>query len=61
MPHPALPIDISLQSVPSGKTVALWSHYDGAGDAVSFVRVGTLDHPDRVPPDIHIFTESKQP
>ena len=41
--------------------VALWSHYGGAGEAVSFVRVGTLDHPDRVPPDIHIFTESKQP
>jgi hypothetical protein len=25
------------------------------------VRVGTLDAPDRLPPDIHIFTESKQP
>ena len=23
--------------------IALWSHYSGAGDAVSFVRVGTLD------------------
>lgn len=41
--------------------VALWSHYSGAGDAVSFVRVGTLDDPDRLPPDIHIFTRSKQP
>jgi hypothetical protein len=41
--------------------VALWSHYSGAGDKVSFVRVGTLDEPDRVPPDVHIFTESKQP
>ena len=41
--------------------VALWSHYGGAGDAVSFVRVGTLDEPDRLPPDIHIFTASKQP
>jgi hypothetical protein len=41
--------------------VALWSHYAGAGAAVSFVRVGTLDEPDRVPPDIHIYTESKQP
>ena len=41
--------------------VALWSHYAGAGDRVSFVRVGTLDDPDRFPPDIHIFTESKQP
>jgi hypothetical protein len=41
--------------------VALWSHYAGAGDAVKFVRVGTLDEPDRLPPDIHIFTASKQP
>jgi len=41
--------------------VAVWSHYAGAGDLVSFVRVGTLDEPDRMPPDIHIFTASKQP
>ena len=41
--------------------VALWSHYAGAGDAVRFVRVGTLVDPDRLPPDIHIFTQSKQP
>jgi hypothetical protein len=41
--------------------IALWSHYAGAGPLVSFVRVGTLDTPDRLPPDIHIFTASKQP
>ncbi len=41
--------------------IALWSNYAGAGDAISFVRVGTLDEPDRLPPDIHIFTSSKQP
>lgn len=41
--------------------VALWSHYAGAGDALCFVRVGTLDDPDRCPPDIHIYTASKQP
>lgn len=40
--------------------VAVWSNYAGAGDAVRFVRVGTLDDPDRLPPDIHIFTASKQ-
>jgi hypothetical protein len=28
---------------------------------VRFVRVGTLDEHDRLPPDIHIFTSSKQP
>lgn len=41
--------------------IALWSNYSGAGDAVRFVRVGTLDDPDQLPPDIHIFTVSKQP
>jgi hypothetical protein len=41
--------------------IALWSNYAGAGDAIRFVRVGTLDEPDRLPPDIHIFTASKQP
>jgi hypothetical protein len=40
--------------------IAVWSHYAGAGPMVTFVRVGTLDEPDRLPPDIHIFTESKQ-
>jgi hypothetical protein len=41
--------------------VALWSYYAGAGPVVRFVRVGTLDDPDRLTPDVHIFTESKQP
>ena len=41
--------------------IALWSNYGGGGDAIRFVRVGTLDDPDRLPPDIHIFTASKQP
>jgi hypothetical protein len=41
--------------------VALWSTYAGAGPSVRFVRVGTLDTPDRLPPDIHIFTSTKQP
>lgn len=41
--------------------IAVWSNYAGAGPTVRFVRVGTLDEPDRLPPDIHIFTMSKQP
>ena len=41
--------------------IALWSHYAGGGAAVAFVRVGTLDDPDALPPDIHIFTSTKQP
>jgi hypothetical protein len=41
--------------------VAVWSHYAGSGPVLAFVRVGTLDNPDALPPDIHIFTESRQP
>jgi hypothetical protein len=41
--------------------VAVWSNYAGAGPLMKFVRVGTLDNPDVLPPDIHIFTDSKQP
>ncbi len=41
--------------------VALWSHYAGSGPVTKFVRVGTLDDPDAFPPDVHIFTASKQP
>ena len=41
--------------------VAVWSHYAGSGPVTKFVRVGTLDQPDLLPPDVHIFTASKQP
>ena len=41
--------------------IALWSNYAGSGEKIRFVRIGTLDEPDRLPPDIHIFTRSKQP
>ena len=41
--------------------IAVWSNYAGGGNAIRFVRVGTLDAPDLLPPDIHIFTASKQP
>jgi hypothetical protein len=41
--------------------IAVWSNYSGAGPVIRFVRVGTLDMPDHLPPDIHIFTASKQP
>jgi hypothetical protein len=39
--------------------VALWSHYPGGGPALAFVRAGTLDDPDAVKPDVHIYTSSK--
>lgn len=41
--------------------LAVWSNYSGAGPHVHFVRVGTLDDPGALPPDIHIFTASRQP
>jgi hypothetical protein len=41
--------------------VAVWSNYGGAIDRIRFVRVGTLDSPDELEPDIHIYTRSKLP
>jgi hypothetical protein len=40
--------------------IAVWSTYWSAGPVIRFVRVGTLDGPDHLPPDIHIFTALKQ-
>ncbi|EFR04788.1 glutathione-dependent formaldehyde-activating [Nannizzia gypsea CBS 118893] len=40
--------------------VALWSHYPNTGRLTSFIRVGTLDEPNSLPPDVHIFTSTKQ-
>lgn len=67
-------VEITVPS-PSGKNqriarcprcqVAVWSYYlvmrGGVGELVRFIRVGTLDEPDRLPPDVHIYTSSKQP
>ena len=43
--------------------VAVWSNYhrisQGHGDIVRFVRVGTLDEPDSLPPDVHIFAQER--
>src|SRR5690606_38397793 len=41
--------------------VAIWNNYSSAGPVIRFVRVGTLDNPDILPPDVHIFTASMQP
>lgn len=40
--------------------VALWSHYPTAGERICFVRVGTLEAPARLPPDVHVFTSTRQ-
>jgi len=40
----------------------IWSEFkSGRFDDCWFMRVGALDEPDRAPPNVHIFTESKQP
>jgi hypothetical protein len=44
---------------PSCQT-ALWSVYGGRSE-LRFIRVGTLDTPQALPPDVHIYTRSKQP
>ena len=41
--------------------VAVWSHYAGFGEKVSFIRVGTLDPVHGIEPGIHIYTSSKLP
>src|SRR2546421_3871560 len=41
--------------------IAVYSNYAGGGEKLRFLRVGTLDEPDRLAPDIHIFTSTKQP
>ncbi len=40
--------------------VAVWSDYGRRG-VMLFVRVGTLDEPSALPPDVHIYTRSKLP
>lgn len=43
--------------------VAVWSNYNMGGlrKHIRFIRVGTLDDPDQFPPDVHIYTSTKQP
>ena len=44
--------------------VGVWSNYNMGGPLrkfIRFIRVGTLDEPDQFPPDVHIYTCSKQP
>jgi hypothetical protein len=40
--------------------VAVWSMYGGVAK-LRFVRVGTLDDPSMLRPDVHIYVRSKQP
>ncbi|MCI2398554.1 GFA family protein [Aliiroseovarius subalbicans] len=43
--------------------VAVWSEYlvmtSGLTDLIYFIRVGTLDTPESLPPDVHIYTSTK--
>ncbi len=66
-------VEITTVPSPSGKgqiiarcptcKVALWSNYDFGGmrERLRFLRVGTLDNPDLMPPDVHIYTSTKMP
>jgi hypothetical protein len=40
--------------------IAVWSVYGGI-DKLRFVRIGTLDNPAALPPDVHIYVRSKLP
>lgn len=39
---------------------AVWSEYGGV-EKLRFVRIGTLDDPTALPPDVHIYIRSKLP
>ncbi len=66
-------VEILAVASPSGKgqtiarcqscRIAVWSNYymGGLREFIRFIRVGTLDMPDIMPPDVHIFTSTKQP
>lgn len=41
--------------------VAVFSNYLSRKGKLRYIRVGTLDQPDKCPPDVHIFTSSKLP
>jgi hypothetical protein len=41
--------------------IAVYSNYAAAGELTRFVRVGTLDTPDALAPDVHIYVASKVP
>lgn len=43
-----------------GCGTAVWSHYGGFR-TLTFLRVGTLEQPSALPPDVHIYTRSKLP
>ncbi len=66
-------VETILTPSPSGKgqiiarcptcKIAVWSNYEFGGmrERVLFLRVGTLDNPDLMPPDVHIYTTTKMP
>jgi len=66
-------IEENLLDTPSGRgqrvarcascKIALWSNYlrSELGEYLRFLRVGTLDDPSLMPPDVHIFTSTMQP
>src|SRR3984957_1171498 len=70
-PSGATPVAFAVPPGGSGKphdvfrclncATALWSKYHAAPGDTLLVRAGTLDNPDAIAPDVHIFTRSKLP
>lgn len=52
-------IGVTLAQCPKCHTV-LWNHYADAGPLTAYLRVGTLDTPCEIDPDVHIFTASRR-
>lgn len=67
----AAPLQSNLVTAGSGKPhevfrcakcgTAVWSKYHAAPGDTVLLRAGTLDRPEAVTPDVHIFTRSKVP
>jgi hypothetical protein len=65
------PVAVRVPSGPSGKPhdvlrcpecgTALWSKYHAVPGDTVLLRAGTLDRPEAIEPDVHIFTRSKVP
>ena len=64
------PVESSLDRDGSGTTRAwrcgncetlLYADHPMVGDAMRFVRIGTLDRAERLSPDVHFFNRSKHP
>ena len=59
IPNPSKPQDVSRRALCSQCGTFLWGNDNPWGYAVSDVRIGTLDFPGIMEPDVHSFADSK--